>query len=383
MTLTTDITVALIDGDDALQQEIEDAGGRVSRFTSDQLIALGGALVPPPSAFIIDTRLTPLQPAAVAAARRRHPGAALLMVAPRLDPIVLLEGMRAGVTEALADPVTAADLAAALTRAVAQTPGAAGRIFVVVGAKGGVGATTVAVNLAVALRQLSKTDVLLIDLHLANGDAHIFLGVEPRYSVVDALKNSDRLDQTLLASLVARASAIDLLASPQAVSRDSIAARQIQALLAVAASRYPYTVVDASRCDGLVLATLDSVTRILVVTDQALTVVRSASRVVASLREQYGDDRVGVVVAREDRRSAIGVGDVERAVAARVVATLPSHYRAAISALDAGQPAALDPRSDLGRAFERLAAAVSGIERARGRRSPVLRRSARRARETA
>ena len=74
-----------------------------------------------------------------------------------------------------------------------------------VGAKGGVGTTTVAVNVATALAKLAGTErTLLIDLHVANGDAAVFLGAEPRFSIVDALENTHRLDEAFFRGLIVR-----------------------------------------------------------------------------------------------------------------------------------------------------------------------------------
>ena len=86
-----------------------------------------------------------------------------------------------------------------------------------VGAKGGVGTTTLAVNVAAALAAEPGASVLVTDLHITgHGDAALFLGVEPRFSIADALENVHRLDRAVLNTLVARAkSGVDVLASPE------------------------------------------------------------------------------------------------------------------------------------------------------------------------
>ena len=79
--------------------------------------------------------------------------------------------------------------------------------------KGGVGTTTVAVNVATALAKLEPKSTLFIDLHVANGDAAVFLGAEPRFSIVDALENTHRLDEAFFRNLIAHAKCgVDLLA---------------------------------------------------------------------------------------------------------------------------------------------------------------------------
>ena len=83
-----------------------------------------------------------------------------------------------------------------------DTDAGASQVFAFIGAKGGVGTSTLAVNTAASLARDNKGQVLLIDLHHSQGDAAIFLGAEPRFSVIDALENSHRLDEALFRSMV-------------------------------------------------------------------------------------------------------------------------------------------------------------------------------------
>ena len=120
----------------------------------------------------------------------------------------MLEAMRAGVNECVAEPLQAAELETAVTRLLAhKQPVATGQVFAFVGAKGGVGTTTVAVNVATALDRAAGGRTLLVDLHLAHGDAAVFLGVEPRFSVVDALENIHRFDEAFFKGLVVQSPA--------------------------------------------------------------------------------------------------------------------------------------------------------------------------------
>ncbi len=93
-----------------------------------------------------------------------------------------------------------------------------GQIFAFVGAKGGVGTTTIAVNVATALAQsLEDERTLLMDFHLSYGDAAVFLGAEPRFSVADAMENTHRLDEAFFESLVvqSKSTGVHLLASAE------------------------------------------------------------------------------------------------------------------------------------------------------------------------
>ena len=144
------------------------------------------------------------------------PDAAAVTPEDEVTP-VLLHGARtpfARFRGALAS-LSAAELDAAIRR-VAKPAGKApaGKTFAIMGAKGGLGSTTVAVNLATALHKASRQPTLVMDLHLAHGDASVYFGVEPRFSVLDALENIHRLDETYFKGLVTATKAgPDLLAS--------------------------------------------------------------------------------------------------------------------------------------------------------------------------
>src|SRR5581483_8509608 len=115
-------------------------------------------------------------------------------------------------------------LSAAIDRLVvpAAPEGSPGLMVAVVGAKGGVGATTIAVNLAEALAR-STGEALLIDLHISGGDAAVLLGVEPRFTVVEALENTQRLDGAYFRGLLTKTkSRLELLGSSNRVVQGSI-----------------------------------------------------------------------------------------------------------------------------------------------------------------
>ena len=119
-----------------------------------------------------------------------------------------------------------------------RKPVTEGRVFAFVGAKGGVGTTTTAVNVATALTKFAKGPTLLIDLHLAYGDAAVFLGADPRFSLVDAFENMHRLDAEFLKSLVVTtASGIDLLASADRPANRPVDVRRLGEVVRLAASQ--------------------------------------------------------------------------------------------------------------------------------------------------
>ena len=356
------ITLATIDDASDLEPLLRACGAHVTTVRPDALGQLAQPSAPQPDALVVDVRRTGVLPTMLASIKRQHPGTALLAVLAGLEPALMLEAMRAGVNECLTGAVTLDELRNALERIAALRSAAPkGEVFAVVGAKGGVGATTVAVNLATMLAKLRPGSTLLIDLHLACGDAALFLAAEPRFSVLDALANAHRLDAALLKGLVApTASGVHLLASADKPFAAVDAAR-LQQLIELAASQYAYVVVDAARTDAAVLEALAPASAIIVVANQEVATVRSAGRVAETLQRRYGRDRVNVVVTRYDHRAEIGQHDVEQVVGGPVRHVFPNNYAIAVTALNKGRPLVLDNHNTLSSAFSRFARTLAGL----------------------
>ena len=306
---------------------------------------------------LLDLREQLSLPAGLDAFHRQHPSVPILLLVSSLDPTLMLNAMRAGVHECLQDPVTAEELDAALGRiAASRDSGPIGDVFAFLGAKGGVGTTTAAVNVATELAQLRKGSVLLVDLHLAYGDAAIYLAAEPRFSVADALENTHRLDAAFLKSLCVKTKAgPELLASPDRALGLLVDAGRVRALIDAAARHYRYVVLDLCRTDPAVLDGLDPAKKILVIANQELATVRGASRMAGTLNKRYGKDRVVLVISRYDPNAGIGQEDIERVVGSKIRHLLPSDYRVALEALNTGRPLALSNQTRLAGALKMLA----------------------------
>ena len=354
--------------DRQLEDMVKACGATVAQLSFANLPMLAQAGAKQPNVIVLDLRGDAHVPPAVATIRRLHPETGVVVVASALDPALLLEAMRAGVSELVADPLTVVDLEKAIGRVSGQRPAAElGRVFAFVGAKGGIGTTTVAVNVAAALGAMSKPQrTLIIDLHQAGGDAAVYVGAEPRFSIVDAVENTHRLDASFFRTLVVEAApGTDLLASPEKPFMLPLDPAKIRALIEFATNIYKYTVIDVSRSDAAVLEALDRVNSIAIVANQELATVKGASRLTATLRHRYGREKVKVVLSRSDRQADIGHADVERAVGSEIAGTFPSDYRLALHALNAGRPLALDNQNELSASFRRFATQLAGVKAGR------------------
>jgi pilus assembly protein CpaE len=334
-----------------------------------------------PEVLVIDLRGGSGIPADLVTFKRRFARTGVVVVVPHLDPAMMLEAMRAGVTEVVPEPVSGADLKAAVERVLGQQAPAIeqGKVLGFVGAKGGVGTTTLAVNVAAALAAEPGTSVLLADLHVTgHGDAALFVGVEPRFSVVDALENVHRLDRAVLGSLVVRAkSGMDVLSSPDRPALRQADSQHLRALLDRLSSSYQYVVLDLPRSDLGTIDAIEPIAAMTVVVNQELPTVRRAAQVAALLRQRYGKERVGSVVSRYDARADIGQDDIERVVGLPVWALLPSDYRRTVAAANAGRPLIGEGTSRLGTSIIQFARKLSGMSATEA--APVKRAAPRKA----
>ena len=339
------------------------AGITAAEGTSNELLHFAQPGATPPRVVVVDIREGTDLPPAVTLLKKEHPSTGVVIVAARLDPAVMLTAMRAGITEWVTDPVAAKDLAGAVERVAGVGPApVTGELYAIVGAKGGVGTTTLAVNVATTLSSVGKGSTLLIEMHRTGGDAALFLGADPTYSLIDALDNTHRLDEAFLRGIVVKTAAgPDLLAAPERSSPAPIDPKRVRGVVEFAMRCYRFVVIDVSRSDALVDETLGLATSITVVTTQELAAIRSASRAAEILRERHGAKRVHVVVNRYDPSAEIGSEDLARAVGGRVGHMFPSNYRLAIDALNKGRPLVVDNHNKLASSIVEYTRVLSGV----------------------
>ena len=350
--------------DRQLSEFLKIAGMTLTSIPIHELERLALSSSPAPDAIVIDLREEETLPQALATVKRHHPGMAIVIVVARLDPTLMLDAMRAGVNEVVAEPMTQVDLKAAIDRVVQhrQQPKVSGQIFAFVGAKGGVGTTTIAVNVATALRKLSGQPTLLVDLNLACGDAALFLGVEPRFSVLDAIENRHRLDAAFFHGIAVPTKAgPHLLASSDRATLRAVDVRAIPSVVEFGASEYPFVVLDVPRSDSTLLDQLEQVSNLTIVANQELATVRSAARLALALRQRYGAHRVDVVVSRYDKASDIGKDDIARTVGSPIKHLFPSDYRTAVEALNVGRPVVVDNPTRLAASYVEFSRSLAGL----------------------
>jgi pilus assembly protein CpaE len=232
------------------------------------------------------------------------------------------------------------------------------------GAKGGAGTTTVAVNCGVELARLTKRSTIVVDMKSSLGEVALFLGVRPRYTVLDAIENLHRLDKDFLKELVAKhKSGLDILAGSEQFDRPAAAdAPAIEELMRVLTRMYDYVVIDAGNTiTSCVAATLFPADTILV-TNPDVPSIRNAQRLVERVRQLgAGSERVKVLVNRASDQILIGAKQIETALGYGIHHTFSSDYRTVSTALNSGVPLTLSNNSEIASQFDSFTRQLVGM----------------------
>jgi pilus assembly protein CpaE len=295
------------------------------------------------------------------------PAAAGFAVGSLTQPQVIVQAMRAGVREFIERPTTTTDLLEAFVRLTTsqrkvQREEVRGKIFTVVNAKGGSGATTVAVNLALAL-QSAHSSVALVDI-APLGHAALHMNLKPLFSVADAVRNLHRLDHSLLESYMIRHSdGLQVLAGPNvpAVSEPSNA--ELARLFDMLVGHFRYVVVDAStRVDATTRLVSNLSATVLLVAHTDVASLWSAARIQQYLGETGNRDRIKLVLNRFRKIAGFSESDVEAAAGAKLIWKIPNQYFAISSAIDRGVPPMHQNHSEIARCFIGLASRLTENE---------------------
>jgi pilus assembly protein CpaE len=280
------------------------------------------------------------------------------------SPDTIVSAMRAGAREYLERNSTAESMVEAFnrfaaSRGKARTSSGRARVFVVTNAKGGAGATTVAVNTATALQEV-HTGVLLVDF-ASLGHAALHLNARPTFGLTDALQNLHRIDTSLLQGLMTQCKdGLQLLAGPQAPHLVTPTAAELAGLFDLLVSHFKYVVVDCSnRIDDTARMLCDLSNAVLLVAQTDVVSLWSAGRMRTFLEEGGGRDRVRLILNRYKKIPGFSDEDVETATNCKVLWKLPNNHQAIAPAIDKGMPVALQESVDIGRSFRGLAALLA------------------------
>src|SRR3954452_15135201 len=307
--------------------------------------------------------------------RVTRPAVSVILMRRRVDTSVLAEALRSGMREVVEER-DLTGLGEAIKRAhqvyrAVTGPGnraddtPSGRLVTVFSPKGGVGKTTIAANLAVALAARNDFRVCLVDLDLGFGDIAITLQLFPARTIADAVALESDLDFSVLEPLLTphRRGFSTLVAPVQPDAKDSIPASLIARILSVLKANFDFVIVDTSPAfDEHVLQAFDETDELLLVTTLDVPTLKNVKIACETLDLlNFPKPRRHLVLNRADDKVGLSADKVEATLDMKIAQAIPTSPEVA-NATNSGEPiTASQPKHVVSQAINRLAEGVTGV----------------------
>ena len=365
----------------------------VAGSAQDALAAIGAAR---PDVVLLDLDLADGDGVeATEAITTRYPWVSVVLTSASADADVLRRAMLAGARDFLLRPLEARallqgvrqvyerDAARRATHAVpapaaiapAAPPAASGQakegtIYTFYSAKGGVGCTTLACNLAITLKQTTGKDVALFDCGLLFGDVGVVLNLNPRQTLVDVIPHIHPgprgLDPDILSQMmVAHSSGVKVLLAPSSPEKaELISPDHVRRVLEALREQFDYVVIDTwPTFEERILHVLDASDKILVPTTLEMPAIKNCKLLLdVAGALSYPPEKIMMVLNRADSRGGIRVHDVEQILGRSFAAEIVSDGQVTIHSLNEGVPFVLShPNAPISGNIADLARRLTGV----------------------
>ena len=293
----------------------------------------------------------------------------LVVSSEKNEPQLIIQAMRAGAREFLPQPIAPENLVQTLKRYIAERQHngkrkKAGKIYCVMAAKGGTGATTVAINLAAVVATEKKNAVALIDLHCPIGDVAAYLDVKSAFTAFDAFAESSRLDEVLLQTYVKDCHGFALLPGLKDFLPGQMpGADALATTLEVITQVYTHAFVDlpVSFDEELLEVATEMSEAIVVVLTTEFPAIWRTNRLLSFLRKSVNPQKLRLVVNRFGSRTyPISNSNIEKALSRNIFWKLPNDYIPSTEAVRLGKPLVSINHSRLGKSYQELAYRLTG-----------------------
>lgn len=280
----------------------------------------------------------------------------------------IIKALRLGAKEFLPKPVLREDLVRVLSMLASISPEnevSQSKIITVYSNKGGIGKTTIAVNLAAELAKVTKDKVALVDLNLQLGDISTFLNLNPPFDVNYVIRRLIDKEENILIKGFEKYKDLSLyvLSDPSYIEQsESITTQQITTLFSALKKVFPYIVVDmSSNIDPISLKILDSSDWIMFTTIVNIPAIRNAQRCLNLFRSRkYPSNKVKIVINRYMENDEIKIEDIENTLGESVYWKIPNNYFTIMEAINKGVSISeVNAESNIGNSFRDFAAKVS------------------------
>lgn len=266
------------------------------------------------------------------------------------DPQILMKAIRIGAKEFLTCPLDVDMAKEAIIRfmdrqkkKLNKISDNLGKIISVIGSKGGVGATTIAVNLAVTLSMARKDiSVALLDMNIIFGEIPMFLDINPKYHWGDIIKNMERLDDFFLSNILAsHISGVRVLPSPRYLNNvPNPTPPIVDALLDLMISKYDYIIIDLGQSlNETTLRILQRSEIVQLVAIQSLPCLSNTNRLIKTFIDfgSVSRDKISIVLNRYFKKGMISLNNAEEGIGGKLSWIIPNDYQTTMEAINSGK----------------------------------------------
>jgi pilus assembly protein CpaE len=286
------------------------------------------------------------------------------------QPSMLLEAMRSGVQDFLGKPVQTESLKDLLLRIsqdlnTKEFP-SQDKLIVVMGAKGGVGTTTVAVNLGVQLATFARKRTVLLDFARPLGNVHLLLDLHPKFGIRDAVESLDRLDSHFLAGLLTRhKTKLEVLGgTTQPEEWQAIDVNVLDRVVNVTQNAFDVVLLDMGSQFSVEWATILRMARmILIVAEANVPSLWTLERRLLALKG-FGipQDRARIIINRWHKGDDEVLKSIQKDINRPIFASLPNDFRKASQAVNLGTPILENHNNTLSSRYRQIAGQLVGID---------------------
>lgn len=274
----------------------------------------------------------------------------VFLTSENTEQSVLLNAMRIGAKECFSQPLEKQEVIRALERFKTRRKKSghqenvkSGQIIDVIGSKGGVGATTIAVNLAVSIAETKNAQsVALVDMNMLFGDIPIFLALKPNYHWGEITKDIARLDATFLMNILSKhSSGVHVLPSPSHLNgNQAVTPETIEHLLSLMQGMFDFVVIDGGQSlNKTSLRILEMSDEVLLVSLLSLPYLANTNKLLTSFAnsQHLPKERIKIVINRYLKKSQVSLKDAEDAINREIFWTIPNDYKTTMSAINQGK----------------------------------------------
>ncbi len=275
----------------------------------------------------------------------KYPELTFFAVSESNDAQLILQAMRTGFREFLLRPIDDDQLHQATNRIskLTNTNTQQGSIICIFGTAGGVGTTTIAVNLGCELAQMARRSAVIVDLDLLYGHIATLLDLTPQFSIADLCQTLDAIDPSMIEkALIKHETGVSVLARPlQFAQAQAISAPNITNVLNALSEMFDYVICDGPPRNSAIGPTVLELADIsLMILNLTVPSVRNIDRILREMeREGYNLERIKLIVSRTTSDcNTLTVADIEQTLNKKIWLTIPEEYKTVSAAVNTGQP---------------------------------------------